>query len=84
MSSLHGVPMTLPLLDEEMQLSPPLEVPDDEETGAPDVDVDEVDDEDEELVGPSPLVVVVHAANAARRRSAPTASVDFIPSRLPC
>jgi hypothetical protein len=86
-SSLHGVPMVLPLLDDEMQLSPPPElvlvvpeVPDDDETGAPDVD----DDDEVDVPGPSPLVVVVHAANAARRRSAPNASVDFMKGRLPC
>lgn len=44
---------------------------------------DEVEDVlEEELEGPSPFVVEVQAANAPRART--RASVDFIPSRLPC
>jgi hypothetical protein len=68
--------MVVPLED----AVPPDELPPEElppEDPPDEVDVDEVDPR-----GPSPFVVVVHAANAAE--SVTRTSVDFIIARLPC
>ena len=80
--SWHGKPMLLPLLDEPMQLSAPLDelvptAPDDE-LGPPDEDPDD-DVVEEEPPGPSPFVVELQPTS----RSVNT-TVDFIPDRLPC
>lgn len=69
---LGGSSLLVPLLLLPLDVDAPVVDPDD-------VDEPEVDD-DVDVLGPSPFVVVVQA----ERRTSASACVDFIPARVPC